>query len=186
MIAGLCAFMATPCDNKHVTLNPLNCLFNTQFYAGMLLCLYLTNNTMSITNKTILVAEIGVNAPIEKVWELWNAPAAIMEWNNLSDEWHNTKVENDARTGGKFLFAMGLKDGSFKFDFCGTYTEVKTNELISYTLDDGRNTSIVFTGVNPVKVTETFEANNNDPIDMQQSFCRGVLERFKKYVEGSI
>ena len=141
---------------------------------------------MGTTSKTKLVAETGVNAPIEKVWELWNAPAAIMVWNNLSDDWHNTKVENDVRAGGKFLFAMGLKDGSFNFDFCGTYNEVKTHQLIKYTLDDDRKTTIVFTGVNPVKVTETFEANNNDPIDMQQSFCQAVLERFKKYVEAVV
>jgi uncharacterized protein YndB with AHSA1/START domain len=93
---------------------------------------------MSTTDKTILTAETEVNAPLEKVWELWTSPSAITEWNNLSDAWHNTNVENDLRLGGKFLFAMGLKNGSFKFDFCGTYDEVKTNELIAYTLDDGR------------------------------------------------
>jgi uncharacterized protein YndB with AHSA1/START domain len=141
---------------------------------------------MSTTDKTILTAETEVNAPLEKVWELWTSPSAITEWNNLSDAWHNTNVENDLRLGGKFLFAMGLKNGSFKFDFCGTYDEVKTNELIAYTLDDGRKTTVVFKGSNPVKVTETFEANQNDPVDMQRNFCNAVLGRFKKYVESMI
>ena len=68
---------------------------------------------------------------------------------------------------------------------CGTYDEVKPHKLVKYTLDDDRKTSIVFSETNPVKVTETFEANNNDPIDMQQSFCQAVLERFKKYVEAA-
>ena len=140
---------------------------------------------MSTPGKTILTAEIEVNAPVEKVWELWLDPAAIMEWNNLSDDWHNTKVENDVRAGGRFPFAMGLKDGSFKFDFCGTYDEVKTNELIAYTLDDGRKTTITFTGVNSVKVTESFDANGTDPVDTQRSFCQAVLERFKKYAEAA-
>ena len=138
---------------------------------------------MSTTAKTILTAETEVNAPIEKVWELWTSPAAITEWNNLSDDWHNTKVENDLRPGGRFLFAMGLKNGSFSFDFCGTYDEVKTNELIAYTLDDGRKTTVVFKGTNPVKVIETFEPNQTDPVELQRNFCQAVLERFKKYVE---
>jgi uncharacterized protein YndB with AHSA1/START domain len=141
---------------------------------------------MSTTGKTILTAETEVNAPIEKVWELWTSPGAITEWNNLSDDWHNTNVENDLRPGGKFLFAMGLKDGSFNFDFCGTYDEVKTNELIAYTLDDNRKTTVVFEGTNPVKVTETFEANQTDPVELQRNFCGAVLERFKKYVEVAV
>ena len=93
---------------------------------------------MDTQNKTVLTAETLVNAPIEKVWELWTTPKHIMEWNNLSDEWHNTKIENDLRVGGRFLFAMALKNGRFNFDFLGTYDEVKTNALITYTLDDGR------------------------------------------------
>jgi len=138
---------------------------------------------MDTQNKTVLTAETLVNAPIEKVWELWTTPKHIMEWNNLSDEWHNTKIENDLRVGGRFLFAMALKNGSFNFDFLGTYDEVKTNALITYTLDDGRKSSIIFAGANPVKVTENFEANLTDSMEMQQNFCQAVLDRFKYYTE---
>jgi len=141
---------------------------------------------MNTTDKVLLTAEVEVNAPVEKVWELWNAPEAIMQWNNLSDDWHNTKVENEIRPGGRFLFAMGLKDGSFSFDFCGTYDEVVLNELIAYTLDDARKSTVTFAGKNPVKVTETFEANNADPVEMQRGFCQAVLNRFKNYVEANI
>jgi len=138
---------------------------------------------MDTQNKTVLTAETLVNAPIEKVWELWTTPKHIMEWNNLSDEWHNTKIENDLRVGGRFLFAMALKNGRFNFDFLGTYDEVKTNALITYTLDDGRKSSIIFAGANPVKVTENFEANLTDSMEMQQNFCQAVLDRFKYYTE---
>jgi uncharacterized protein YndB with AHSA1/START domain len=100
---------------------------------------------MDTTAKTSLTAQTEINAPIEKVWELWTTPKHIMQWNNISGDWHNTKVENDLQAGGKFLFAMALKDGSFNFDFCGTYDEIKTNELVTYTLDDGRKTTITFT-----------------------------------------
>lgn len=134
-------------------------------------------------NLTITV-QTEINAPIEKVWKLWNTPEDIMQWNNMSAEWHTPKVENDVHTGGKFLFVMGLKDGSFSFDFKGMYDEVEVNRLITYTLDDGRKTTIIFTGDNPVILTETFEPENTQPIDMQRDFCQAVIDGFKKYAEG--
>ena len=138
---------------------------------------------MNTNDKTILVAATEINAPIEKVWELWTTPEHIMQWNNLSDDWHNTKIENDLSVGGRFLFAMALKNGSFNFDFCGTYDQVKNNELIAYTLDDGRKSTVTFNAGPVVKITETFEANQTDPVDMQQQFCQAVLNRFKRYAE---
>ena len=138
---------------------------------------------MSKTDKTIITAETEVNAPIEKVWKLWNTPADIMRWNNISDEWHTPKVENDLCAGGRFLFVMGLKDGSSSFDFAGTYDEVKINKLISYTLNDGRKTTIAFTVRGRVKITEMFEAESTMPVDMQKDFCQAVLDSFKKYAE---
>lgn len=139
---------------------------------------------MSKADKTILNCEIEINAPIEKVWALWTTPEDIKQWNSPNADWHTTKVENDLRTGGIFLFAMALKDGSLNFDFTGVYDEVKTNELISYTLNDGRKSTITFTTGTPVKVVETFEVDKNQPIAMQKEFCQAVLDGFKKYVEG--
>jgi len=138
---------------------------------------------MDNTAKTVIKVTVEINAPIEKVWELWATPADIMQWNNISDEWHTPKVENDVRIGGEFLFVMGLKNGSFNFNFTGVYTEVKVNESMAYTLDDGRKSTITFTAGNPVKITESFEPNDNDPIDMQRDFCKAVLNKFKAYAE---
>lgn len=134
-------------------------------------------------NLTITV-QTEINAPIEKVWKLWNTPEDIMQWNNMSADWHTPNVDNDVRPGGKFLFVMGLKDGSFSFDFKGTYHEVEVNRLIAYTLDDGRKTTITFAGDGPVRLTETFEPENTQPVAMQRDFCQAVIDGFKKYVEG--
>lgn len=138
---------------------------------------------MSNTEKTTLSAEIEINAPIEKVWALWNTPVDIMQWNTPDANWHTRHAENDLRPGGKFLFAMALKDGSLNFDFTGTYDEVITNRLIAYTLNDGRKSTIHFIAGNPVKLVEIFEADDNQPAAMQQQFCQAVLDGFKKYVE---
>ena len=139
---------------------------------------------MSTTQPTTVTAQVEINAPIEKIWEVWTNPDHIKQWNNMSDEWHTPKVENDVRPGGRFLYVMAKKDGSFSFDFEGTYNDVKIHELITYTLDDGRKTTNIFKTDNPVKITETFEPNQSDPPEMQLQFCQAVLDSFKKYVEG--
>lgn len=130
-----------------------------------------------------LTAKTTVNAPIQKVWEFWASPQHITQWNNMSAAWHNTRVENDARTGGQFLFRMALKDGSLSFDHTGTYTNVIPHQLIVYTQTDGRQSTITFTGDNPVTITETFEAEPNQPADMQLQFCQAILDNFKRYSE---
>lgn len=141
---------------------------------------------MNTGDKANISVTITVNASIEKVWELWTNPEDIKQWNNLSDEWHVTKAENDLRVGGAFLFAMGLKDGSFSFDFTGIYGELKPFEFISYTLNDQRTASITFKGSNLVTITETFEPNATDDLEMQRGFCTAVLQSFKKYIETKV
>ncbi|HOY42985.1 MAG TPA: SRPBCC domain-containing protein, partial [Chitinophagales bacterium] len=93
-------------------------------------------------------------------------------------------AENNFQVGGKFTTRMEAKDGSFGFDFNGIYDEIKTKELISYTMEDGRKASILFSeNGNETIVTETFEAENENPIDMQRAGWQAILDNFKKYVE---
>jgi len=81
---------------------------------------------------------------------------------------------------------MEAKDGSFGFDFGGVYDDVKTNELIEYTLGDGRKVSIRFAvNGNETKVVETFEAESTNPIEMQRGGWQAILDNFKKYTESN-
>ncbi|MBP6333974.1 MAG: SRPBCC family protein [Bacteroidia bacterium] len=133
---------------------------------------------------TKITVETTVKAPIEKTWMLWTSPEHITKWNNASDDWHTPRAENDLRVGGKFLSRMEAKDGSFGFDFEGVYDQVKINELISYTMGDGRKTMITFVKFgNETKVTETFDAENQNSIEMQRTGWQAILDNFKKYVE---
>lgn len=141
---------------------------------------------MQITDKTTTIKiEASINAPIEKVWKLWTSPEHIMKWNNASDDWHTTRAENDLRAGGQFLSRMEAKDGSFGFDFEGVYDEVKTNELIAYTLGDGRKVKVTFIGKDNMTLVSTiFEAENTHSIEMQRDGWQSILDNFKKYTEG--
>jgi uncharacterized protein YndB with AHSA1/START domain len=134
--------------------------------------------------KTKITAEATVNAPVEKVWKIWTTPAHIMKWNNASPDWHTPIAENDLKVGGKFLSRMEAKDGSFGFDFWGIYDEVKTSERITYTLGDDRKVEITFKSHgNTTTVTETFEAENQNSVEMQQAGWQAILNNFKKHAE---
>ena len=135
-------------------------------------------------NKTNITVQATINAPIKKVWQYWTTPEHITQWYNASDDWHAPRAENDVQVGGKFMTRMEAKDGSFGFDFNGIYDEVITNELISYTIEGGRKVSIVFDGNgNETTVTETFETENENPVEMQRGGWQAILDNFKKYVE---
>jgi len=139
---------------------------------------------METTNTKTITVETTVNAPVEKVWELWTKPEHITKWNNASDDWHTPQATNDLRVGGKFHSRMEAKDGSFGFDFSGTYNEVKPRELIEYTLEDGRKVTIHFTANgNETKMVETFDAEKTHPVEMQKEGWQSILNNFKKYVE---
>lgn len=125
-----------------------------------------------------------VEAPVEKVWEYWTAPVHIVNWNSASDDWHTPKAVNDLRKKGRFSSRMEAKDGSMGFDFGGTYEEVKINELISYTLDDARKVTVTFsTKGKETQIIETFEAEDQNPVEMQREGWQAILDNFKTYAE---
>jgi uncharacterized protein YndB with AHSA1/START domain len=137
-------------------------------------------------DKKTITIKTKVNASIEKVWQCWTEPEHIKKWNNASEDWHTTFAENDLRVGGKFLSRMEAKDGSFGFDFSGSYDEVKLYEVITYTLGDGRKVRNVFVyNENKTEVTETFEAESENSIKMQQEGWQAILDNFKRYTEGA-
>jgi uncharacterized protein YndB with AHSA1/START domain len=138
---------------------------------------------MEKNNKPITVETI-VNAPIEKVWKFWNKPEHITKWAFASDDWEAPVAENDVRTGGKFKTRMQAKDRSQGFDFTGVYTNVNGKELIEYDMDDGRHVKVRFEEIpEGVRVTETFDPENENPLDTQRSGWQAILDNFKKYVE---
>jgi uncharacterized protein YndB with AHSA1/START domain len=80
---------------------------------------------------------------------------------------------------------MEAKDGSSGFDFDGTYKQVKINELIVYSISDGRKVEVEFTKDDDArtKMATTFEAESTNPVEMQRDGWQAILNNFKKYVE---
>jgi uncharacterized protein YndB with AHSA1/START domain len=137
-----------------------------------------------MTNKVVITVEATVNAPISKVWECWTSPNHITKWCQASPDWHAPRAENDLREGGAFSTRMEAKDGSFGFDFGGVYSSVVVNEKIEYTIGDGRNVKILFDSTDTgVKITESFDAESVNPVEMQQAGWQAILNNFKSYSE---
>jgi len=141
---------------------------------------------METQEKTVVTIENTINAPVEKVWEYWSKPEHIVKWNAASDDWHTPRAENDLREGGSFLSRMEAKDGSMGFDFGGVYNVVRKNEYIEYTMGDNRKVKNNFTSQgNKTKVVVDFEAENENPVEMQKGGWQMILDNFKKYVEAN-
>ena len=134
--------------------------------------------------ETLLMAEIFVNASLEKTWECWIKSEHIIKWNVTGNDWMTTSAENDLRIGGKLFLRMQTKDGSEAFDYECVYDDIMIHEKIAHTNMDKRKTFVLFTLVGKVvRLTETFEPEKKTPIDVQKGFCQSVLDNFKNYVE---
>ena len=137
-------------------------------------------------NNDAITVETIVRAPMSKVWEYWNNPDRIIHWAFASDDWEASDAENDLRVGGVFKTHMGAKDKSAGFDFAGTYTAVKKNELLEYDLGDKRHIRVVFSEVpEGVRIVETFDPERTNSRELQKNGWQAILDNFKNYTEGS-
>ena len=125
-----------------------------------------------------------VKSTIEKVWKTWTSPDDIKVWNTASADWHTTHAEADLRVGGEFLLRMEAKDGSYGFDFKVRYTNIINHEMIEYTLEDGRKVKIEFFPTKEgIKIEETFDPEEQNPLEMQEQGWQSILNNFVKYIE---
>jgi uncharacterized protein YndB with AHSA1/START domain len=139
---------------------------------------------MTTIEKPVITVETRIKAPVKKVWNLWTDPKHIINWNNASEEWHTPRAENDLRTGGKFMSRMEAIDGSMGFDFTGEYGKIEPMKRIEYTIADGRKVQILFVSEGDItKITESFEAEQLNPPELQKKGWQAILDNFKKYAE---
>jgi len=129
--------------------------------------------------------QTSIPAPIEKVWAAYTTPADIIHWNAASDDWHTPTSTVDLRVGGQFSSRMEAKDGSFGFDFEGTYTKVLPNQLIEYEFG-GRHAQVSFSAVESgqVLVTVSFDTEDENDVELQRQGWQAILDNFNRHVQG--
>ena len=132
-----------------------------------------------------ITVETRIQAPIAQVWRAYTTPTDIIQWNAASDDWHTTKASVDLREGGAFSYRMEAKDGSFGFDFAGTYTAVVPHQRIEYAFGDRSGTVEFAESANGVTVRSTFDAETQHPLEQQRLGWQSILNKFAKHVEAS-
>jgi uncharacterized protein YndB with AHSA1/START domain len=132
---------------------------------------------MKITVETI------VKAPIDKVWRAYTTPEDIKQWNTASEDWHTTQAAVDLRVGGAFTSRMEAKDGSFGFDFAGTYTRIVPNALIEYAFGDRAGVVEFAQGEAGVAMRVTFDAETENSLEQQRQGWQAILNNFAKHVD---
>ena len=132
----------------------------------------------------LITVQSTISASLNRVWDCFTKPEHIVNWNFASPDWHCPTAENDFKEGGEFHYTMAAKDSSFSFDFWGTFNAIENNKYIDITLGDGRKMLVNFMEVNNATIiVESFEAENVNPVEMQQAGWQAILDNFKKYVE---
>jgi uncharacterized protein YndB with AHSA1/START domain len=80
---------------------------------------------------------------------------------------------------------MEAKDGSFGFDFEGTYTKLVPNELIEYAFGDRVGVVEFLQGEDGVTVRVTFDAETTHPEEQQRGGWQAILDNFAKHVQAT-
>lgn len=93
-----------------------------------------------LNTRADVTVERTFNAPIDKVWTMWNNPEAIKKW------WGPTgyscpMAQNDPRVGGSYILGMQGPDGKVVYNV-GTYSEFepmkKMVSKMAFADEDGR------------------------------------------------
>jgi len=133
-----------------------------------------------------ITVQSTISADIKKAWDYYTNPKHIIKWNFASDDWQCPRAENDLRVGGKYRARMEARDGSMGFDFEAIYDTVVDQKTLTYTMPDGRKATVDFEKKdNKTRVTVTFDAETENPLEMQKGGWQAILDNFKKYTEAS-
>ena len=131
---------------------------------------------------TRITVRTFIERPVDHVWNCWTRPEHITQWNAASDDRHCPKASNDLHVGGAFSSTMAARDGSFSFDFEGMYDDVQLHKQIAYTMADGRTCEVLFSPEGGgTRVVESFDAETENSVEMQQAGWQAILDRFKAH-----
>lgn len=130
-----------------------------------------------------ITVEKFIRAPLAKVWSAYVTPADIVQWNAASDDWHTTRATVDLRVGGAFSSRMEARDGSFGFDFAGTYTKVEPEKRLEYDFGDRKAAIDFLPAGDGVTVRIAFDPETQNPVEMQRQGWQAILDNFARHVE---
>jgi uncharacterized protein YndB with AHSA1/START domain len=134
--------------------------------------------------KNVISIAVTVKKDLNSTWKYFTGDEHVIQWNFATPDWYCPRATSDFREGGTFTFRMEAKDGSFGFDFGGTYTKIVKNSLIEYKLGDDRTVRAVFSTTSEgTRINEEFDAESVHPPEQQRAGWQSILNNFKTYAE---
>lgn len=141
-----------------------------------------------------ITVSVIVKVSLEKVWDIWNNPEHIVNWNFASDDWYCPKSSNDLKIWWRINSTMSAKDWSISFDFEWEYTNIEDKKNIKFVMVDPkywkdylekwRKVSVLFENLwKNTKIIETFDSEDENSIELQKQWWQSILNNFKKYTE---
>lgn len=129
--------------------------------------------------------DIIILASASKVWDLYTQSTHIAKWNVVDSRWKCGASNVDFREGGQFKNTMSLKDGSYSFDYAGTFESIVPNQKITYRTKDGRTVIVDFEAIDATttKVSQDIEPDKLNSFESQRQEYYNILNNFHKYVE---
>ncbi len=133
---------------------------------------------------TRISVSVELSISPEKAWDYWTKPEHITNWNFASDDWCCPRAANDLRVGGILSSRMEAKDGSFGFDFAGTYTVVEPLQRLVFTLGEERVVDVTFSATaNGTRIEESFDSEPTHSEEQQREGWQSILNNYKRYAE---
>ena len=121
----------------------------------------------------------------QQAWDAFTTPAALMQWNQASPDWHCPSAEVDLRVGGEQMLRMEARDGSFGFDFEGIFEEVDAPHALTLRLNDGRRARTTFASEGDrTRVATTFEPESTNSSEMQRTGWQAILDSYAAHLTG--
>lgn len=128
--------------------------------------------------------DVLANASLEESWKCFTQPEHIVNWNAASEDWCCPSAHSDLKAGGSFSYRMEARDGSMGFDFSGQFIAVEPLKHLSILLDDNRTLEVWFEEqIGGVRVTEEFEAEQENEPELQRMGWQAILDGYKIYCQ---
>ena len=124
-----------------------------------------------------------IKAPLELVYNSYINPKDNVRWNTAGDGWTTSYAKINAVTGGNYDVGYRSGDGLINFPVAGTYIEVIPNSKITSIMGD-RKVNIDFESIgNDTEFTITFDAENENSIELQTKGWGNIVNNFTSHVE---
>ena len=91
-----------------------------------------------------ITVETLVKARLNKVWDAWNNPDDIKQWNTAQDDWHTTEEHRRLARRRQVPLAHGSEGRQRGLRLRGHLHAHRAQKLIEYRMSDGREVKVEF------------------------------------------